>query len=98
MSTSTLKTSLFFMASAVSIVASSTQGLATCGGTSSEPVQVGAGSSDPEKGTLGWVCSSRDPERTASIPSTALGPVVAIGTVSGDPEKDTYGYGGRGTQ
>ena len=94
---STVKT-LFVVASTVSIATTSTQALATCGRASSEPVQVGASSSDPEKETLGFLCSSQDPERTASIPSAALGPVVSVGTVSGDPERDTYGYGGRGTQ
>jgi hypothetical protein len=97
MSNSTLKT-LFVVASAVGIAAASTHALATCGRSSSEPVQVGATSSDPEKGTIGFVCSSEEPERTASIPNAALGPVVAVGTVSGDPERDTYGYGGRGAQ
>ena len=97
MSNSALKT-LFVVASAVSIATISTQALATCGRSSSEPVQVGATSSDPEKGTLGFVCGSQDPERTASIASATQGPVVAVGTVSGDPERDSYGYGGRGTQ
>jgi hypothetical protein len=92
-----LKT-LFVVASAVSIATISTQALAGCGHSSGEPVQVGATSSDPEKGTLGLACSPLDPERTASIPSAALGPVVAVGTVSGDPERDTYGHDRSGTQ
>ena len=98
MSRSALKTALFVVTSAVSIAALSTEAVAICGGASSEPVQVGAISSDSEKGTLGLICSSQNPERTASIPSAALGPVVAIGAVSGNPERDTYGYGGRGIQ
>ena len=97
MSNSAVKT-LFVVASAVSIAMISTQALATCGRSPGDPVQVGATSSDPEKGTLGYVCNSQDPERTASIPSATVGPIVAVGTVSGDPERDTYGYGGRGTQ
>ena len=77
--------------------AANTQSGDWCRGTragDNAPGQVGMHSSDPEKNTIGFSCNSF---HFATISSVTTSPqrvreVSQVGSVTGDLEKDTFGY------
>jgi hypothetical protein len=81
---------LFILAATALVLTAAGPALAACGST--QVVQVGGLSGDPEKDTFGLVCGLVDVERTGSLPSSAHNEILQIGANTGEAEKDTLGY------
>lgn len=64
--------------------------LAACGST--QVVQVGDVSRNPEKDTFGLLCEPADVKRTSSLASSAHKERLQVGVNTGEAEKDTLGY------
>ncbi len=81
--------SIILAATALSLTAAG-PALAGCGST--QIIQVGASSGEPEKDTIGLMCGASDVERTGSITSKPRGEILQVGVSTGEAEKDTLGY------
>jgi hypothetical protein len=81
---------LFILAAAALVLTTAGPALAACGST--QVVQVGDLSGDPEKDTFGLLCGLAGGERTSSFPSSVHNEILQIGANTGEAEKDTLGY------
>jgi hypothetical protein len=81
---------LFILAATALVLTTAGPALAACGST--QVVQVGDLSGNPEKDTFGLLCGLADVERTGSLPSSAHNEILQIGATTGEAEKDTLGY------
>ena len=81
---------LFILAATALVLTIAGPALAACGST--EVVQVGDLSGDPEKDTFGLLCGPADVERTSSVTRSARNEVLQVGANTGEAEKDTLGY------
>jgi hypothetical protein len=85
-----MRTLTFILAASALVLAAAGPALAACDST--QMVQVGANSGNPEKDTIGAVCGPDDVERTSSIARTPRGEILKVGASTGEAEKDTLGY------
>jgi hypothetical protein len=67
-------------------------GSALAGCPSTEVVQVGVLSTDPEKETVGYAHRVAEIDHTGSILSSPRGEILPVGASMGEAEKDTLGY------
>ena len=81
---------LFILAATALVLTTAGPALAACGST--QVVQVGDLSGDPEKDTFGLLCGPAEVKRTSSIPSSAPKEILQVGANTGEAEKDTLGY------
>jgi hypothetical protein len=80
-----MRTTTIILATALVLTAAA-PALAACGST--QVVQVGDLSGNPEKDTFGLLCRPADVERTSS----ARKEILQVGANTGEAEKDTMGY------
>ena len=83
-------TTTIILAATTLVLTAAGPALAACGST--QVVQVGGLSGDPEKDTFGLLCGPADVERTSSITSSAHKEILQVGANTGEAEKDTLGY------
>ena len=81
---------LFILAATALVLTTAGPALAACGST--QVVQVGGLSGDPEKDTFGLLCGLADVERTSALTSSAHNEILQVGANTGEAEKDTLGY------
>ena len=80
----------FILVAAAFVLTSAGPVLAACGST--QVVQLGDPSKDPEKDTFGLLCGPNDVGRTGSLTDSARKEILQIGATTGEAEKDTLGY------
>jgi hypothetical protein len=85
-----MRTTTIILAATVLVLTAAGPALAACGST--QVVQVGDLSGDPEKDTFGLRCGPADVERTSSLTRSAHNEIVQVGANTGEAEKDTLGY------
>jgi hypothetical protein len=82
--------SLFILAATALVLITAGPALAACDST--QVVQVGDLSGNPERDTFGLLCGPADVERTGSLTSSAHNEILQVGANTGEAEKDTLGY------
>ena len=85
-----MRTTTIILAATTLVLTAAGPALAACGST--QVVQVGDLSGDPEKDTFGLLCGPAEVKRTSSIPSSAPKEILQVGANTGEAEKDTLGY------
>jgi hypothetical protein len=85
-----MRTPTIILAATALVLTTAGPALAACGST--QVVQVGDLSRDPEKDTFGLLCGPAEVERTSSLTSSAHKEILQVGANTGEAEKDTLGY------
>jgi hypothetical protein len=85
-----MRTTTIILAATTLVLTAAGPALAACGST--QVVQVGGLSGDPEKDTFGLLCGPAEVKRTSSITSSAPKEILQVGANTGEAEKDTLGY------
>ena len=81
---------LFILAATALVLTTAGPALAACGST--QVVQVGGLSGNPEKDTFGLLCGPAEVKRSSSIPRSSHKEILQVGANTGEAEKDTLGY------
>ena len=85
-----MRTTTIILAATILVLTAAGPSLAACGST--QVLQVGDLSGDPEKDTFGLLCGPAEVKRTSSITSSAHKEILQVGANTGEAEKDTLGY------
>jgi len=85
-----MRTATIILAATTLVLITAGPALAACGST--QVVQVGDLSGDPEKDTFGLLCGPAEVKQTSSITSSSHKEILQVGANTGEAEKDTLGY------
>ena len=85
-----MRTTTIILAATILVLTAAGPALAAC--RSTQVVQVGDLSGDPEKDTFGLLCEPAEVKRTSSITSSSHKEILQVGANTGEAEKDTLGY------